>query len=243
MLAEVSDEDFVPYQLPGRIRCDDLDKFLEKKKPDLRGNEGKTLLRKVVEQFIPDAGKFVDELANFVHIEPRLPSSDKNFLPAAPIKISPEQTREQIIDYLQQARENNVTADIAFYAYRDMESCDWTPFIKAAVERNPVSLQMTESMNIEQVYSWLDQMDNQSIYDGGRLAQPDEVANYRTGDGLEKAILLANVIRAKEPEQDVQIIVSRDNADLQSSKMYRFTSVKGLRKQVQISKSGDINIE
>ena len=124
-----------------------------------------------------------------------------------------------------------------------MESCDWTPFIKAAVERNPVSLQMTESMNIEQVYSWLDQMDNQSIYDGGRLAQPDEVANYRTGDGLEKAILLANVIRAKEPEQDVQIIVSRDNADLQSSKMYRFTSVKGLRKQVQISKSGDINIE
>jgi hypothetical protein len=243
LLAEVSDEDFVPYQLPGRIRCDDLDKFLEKKKPDLRGNEGKTLLRKVVEQFIPDAGKFVDELANFVHIEPRLPSSDKNFLPASPIEISPEQTREQIIDYLQQARENNVTADIAFYAYRDMESCDWTPFIKAAVERNPVSLQMTESMNIEQVYSWLDQMDNQSIYDGGRLAQPDEVANYRTGDGLEKAILLANVIRAKEPEQDVQIIVSRDNADLQSSKMYRFTSVKGLRKQVQISKSGDINIE
>jgi hypothetical protein len=242
LLAEVSDEDFVPYQLPGRIRCDELDKFLEKKKPDLRRTEGKTLLRKVVEPFIPDAGKFVDELTDFVHVEPRLPSPEKNYLPAAPIEISPEQTREQIIEYLQRARGSNTTADIAFYAYRDMESCDWTPFIKAAVQRNPVSLRMTESMTVEQVYSWLDKMDNHSIYDGRRLAQPDEVANYRTGDGLEKAILLANVIRAKEPEQDMQIVVSQADAEIKSSEKYRFTSTKGLQKQVQISKSGNIEV-
>jgi hypothetical protein len=243
LLAEVSDEDFVPYQLPDRIRCDELNRFLEKKKPDLRTNEGRAFLRKVVEQVIPDAGKFVDELADFVHVEPKLPSSDKNFLPASPIEISPEQTREQIIDYLQQHRENNATVDIAFYAYRDMESCDWTPFIKASMERNPVSLQMTESMTIEQVYSWLDKMDNQSIYDGGRLAQPDEVANYGTGDGLEKAVLLANIIRAKEPQQDVQIVVSRDEVIIKSSGQYRFASAKGLRKHVNILKTGQITVE
>jgi hypothetical protein len=243
LLAEVSDEDFVPYQLSGRIRCDELDRFLEKKKPDLRSNEGKAILKKVVEQFIPDAGKFVDELADFVHIEPRLPSSDKNYLPASPIEISPEQTREQIIDYLQQLRENNTTADIAFYAYRDMESCDWTPFIKAAVERNPVSLQMTESMTIEQAYSWLDKMDNHSIYAGRRLAQPDEVANYRTGDGLEKAIVLANVIRTKEPEQGVEIIASGNEVIVKSSEQYRFVSAKDFRKRVNISKTGEINVE
>lgn len=242
LLAEVSDEDFVPYQLPDRIRCDELNRFLEKKKPDIRGNEGKQFLVKVVEQVIPDADKFVNELADFVHIEAKLPSSDKTFLSAEPIKFSPEQSRGQIIAYLQQARENNTTADLAFYAYRDMESCDWVPFIKAAVERNPVSLQMTESMTIEEAYSWLDKMDNNSIYDGRRLAQPDEVANYRTGDGLEKAFLLANVIRVKEPEQDVQIVVSQDEAEIKFSERYRFTSVKGLRKQVQISKSGDINV-
>lgn len=243
LLAEVSDEDFVPYQLPGRIRCDELNRFLEKKEPDLRSNEGRALLKKVVEQFIPDTDKFVDELADFIHVEPKLPSSEKNYLSSVPIEISPEQSREQIIDYLQRARENNITADLAFYAYRDMGSCDWAPFIKAAVQRNPVSLQMTESMNMEEAYSWLDKMDNQSIYDGKRLAQPDEVANYRTGDGLEKAFLLTNIIRVKEPEQDVQIFVSRDKVEIQSSKRYRFTSVKGFRKQVQISKSGEINVE
>ena len=243
LLAEVSDEDFVPYQLPGRIRCDELNRFLEKKEPDLRSNEGRALLKKVVEQFIPDTDKFVDELADFIHVKPKLPSSEKNYLSSVPIEISPEQSREQIIDYLQRARENNITADLAFYAYRDMGSCDWAPFIKAAVQRNPVSLQMTESMNMEEAYSWLDKMDNQSIYDGKRLAQPDEVANYRTGDGLEKAFLLANIIRVKEPEQDVQIFVSRDKVEIQSSKRYRFTSVKGFRKQVQISKSGEINVE
>jgi len=243
LLAEVSDEDFVPYQLAGRIRCDELDRFLEKKKPDLRSNEGKTLLKKVVEQIIPDAVRFVEELADFIHIEPRLPSSDKNYLPSAPIEISPEQSREQIIDYLQQARENNTTADVAFYAYRDMESCNWVPFVKAAVERNPVSLQMTESMTKEGVYSWLDKMDNHSIYDGRRLAQPDEVANYRTGDGLEKAFLLANVIRAKEPEQDVEITASGDEVIIKSSGQYRFASAKSLRRRVNISKTGQISLK
>ena len=243
LLAEVSDEDFVPYQLPGRIRCDELSRFLEKKKPDLRTSEGKELLKKVVEQFIPDADKFVDELADFIHVEPKLPSSDKNYLSSVPIEISPEQSREQVIDCLQRARGNNTTADLAFYAYRDMESCNWAPFIKAAVERNPVSLKMTETMTIEQTYSWLDKMDNHSIYDGKRLAQPDEVANYRTGDGLEKAFLLANIVRNREPEQDVQLAVSANEVIVKSSEQYRFVSAKGLWKRVNISKTGEINVE
>ena len=37
-----------------------------------------------------------------------------------------------------------------------------------------------------------------SIYDGpARLAQPDEVWNFRRGDGFEKALLVANVLRAR----------------------------------------------
>ena len=242
LLAEVSDEDFVPYQLPGRIRCDELDKFLVKKKPDLRSSEGKTLMRKIVEEIIPDAGKFVDELADFIHIVPKLPSSENNFISAEPIEISFEQGREEIISYLQQVRRKNTTADLAFYVYRDMESCDWTPFVKAVLERNPVSLRMTESMTIQEAYSWLEKMDDHSIYDGKRLAQPDEAANYGTGDGLEKAFLLANVIRKKEPDQDIQIVVSGDEVRIKSTKKYRFASAKGLRKRVHISKTGEINV-
>jgi hypothetical protein len=98
-------------------------------------------------------------------------------------------------------------------------------------------------MTIEQAYSWLDKMDNHSIYAGRRLAQPDEVANYRTGDGLEKAFLLANVIRTKEPEQGVEIIASGNEVIVKSSEQYRFVSAKDFRKRVNISKTGEINVE
>ncbi|MHC4753321.1 MAG: hypothetical protein ACYTFW_26090 [Planctomycetota bacterium] len=152
LLTEVSDEDFVPYQLPGRIRCDELEQFIEKQKPDLRSNKGNTAFRKFIEPTIADSQQFVDNLADFMHTEAKLPALDKNFLPSDSIEISVEQSREQIINYLQQKRKSNSTAELAFYAYRDMESCNWVPFIKAALERNPASIQMTKAMSIEQVY-------------------------------------------------------------------------------------------
>ncbi len=242
LLAEVSDEDFVPYQLPDRIRCDELEKFLEKQKPDLRSPKGRAVFRGFIEPTIPKTQKFVDRLADFVHTEAKMPALDKNFLPADPIEISIEQSREQIIDYLQQVRPNNTTADLAFYSYRDMESCDWVPFIKAAAERNPVSIQMTEAMSVEEVYAWLGQMKDISIYDGRRLAQPDEVANYKTGDGLEKAFLLANVIHERNREQDIEITTDKNDVTLKGQNQYRFTSTKGLEKQVSISAAGAFSV-
>jgi len=234
LLAEVSDEDFVPYQLPGRIRCDELEEFIKKEKVDLRNPKGKTALTRYIEPVMPDAEQFVGELADFAHTEAKLPALDKNYLQTEPIKIGVEQSREQVIDYLQEVRRSNLTADLAFYAYRDMESCDWAPFIKAAVERNPVSIQMADSMSVEEVYTWLGQMKNISIYDGKRLAQPDEVANYQTGDGLEKAFLLANVIRQRKPEQDIRITVDNNDVMLEGQGKYRFASDKKFRKLINI---------
>ena len=123
-----------------------------------------------------------------------------------------------------------------------MQSCDWRPFIKAAVERNPVSVQMVDSKSIEEVYHWLQQMDSISIYDDKRLAQPDELANYGTGDGLEKAFLLANVIHQKSPQQDIRITVDNDAVVLKGSGEYRFASDKCLRKAISISSAGIISI-
>jgi hypothetical protein len=177
-------------------------------------------------------------LADFVYIEAKLPTLEKNYLPTVPIELSTEQSREQIIDYLQQLRPSSPTADLAFYAHRDMESCDWAPFIKAAVERNPVSVQMVESMSVEEVYAWLEQMKNVSIYDGKRLAQPDEVANYKTGDGLEKAFLLADVIRQRSSEQDIEIAVDNNDVVLKGKNQYRFVSDKDFERQIRISTGG-----
>ncbi len=239
LLADVSDEDFVPYELPGRIRCDELDRFITKERIDLRKPAGRAALKRFIEPTIPDAREFVEELVEFVHTEAKLPTADKNFVPSVPIELSVDQNREQIIDYLQQLRRQNSTADLAFYAYRDMETSDWTPFVKAAVERNPVSIASAGQMSMEQIYAWLGDMENESIYTGKRLAQPDEVVNYGRGDGIEKALVLANVIRQRNPEQSVDITVHDNNVVLQDGE-YRFLSAKGLTKEIRIATDGTV---
>ena len=142
--------------MPNRIRCDQLEELIKKEKIDVTTQQGKDILVKFFHPVIPDAPKFVDLLSDFTRIEPKLPSPDKKFLPNVSIEIPLGRTREEIIDYLRQLRSTSVTADLAFYAWRDMESCDWLPFIKAAIERSPVSIKMTEKMSLEQVYDWLD---------------------------------------------------------------------------------------
>jgi len=242
LLAEVSDEDFVGYELPGRIRCDRLDRFLADHRPDLTTTEGKSSFKSFVEPAIPDAERFVMELADFLHTEPRLPSADKNYLPTNPIRIPIEYTREQVIDYLQSIRRYNITADLAFYAYRDVQSSDWAPFITAALERNPVSLEMTRAMSIDQVHRWLEKMDNSSIYDGARLAQPDEVANYRTADGLEKAFLLANVLRHRHPDLEIEIVPQSGAVLLKGPAEYRFPSGKPLAGSIRIARASAYSV-
>lgn len=232
LLAEVADEDFVPYPISGRIRCDLLADFMAKEKPDPRTARGRAAFKQFIEPTIPNADQLVNELADFLHAEARLPAQDKNWLPPDPLEISPEQSREQIISYLTHKRQSNVTADLAFYAYRDMASCDWAPFIKAAIERNPVSTQMASEKSLDQVYAWLGQLGDTSIYDQQRLAQPDEVANYKTGDGIEKAFLLANVIRQREPGRDIELVAHKDRIVLKAAREYRFTSTKGFEKRI-----------
>ena len=74
-----------------------------------------------------------------------------------------------------------------------------------------------------------------AIYDGRRLAQPDEVANYKTGDGLEKAFLLANIIRQRYPEQDIKITVDNSDVVLEEKTQYPFISDKEFKKQIDIN--------
>lgn len=240
LLAEVADDDFVQFEIPGRARCDFVCDFITEKKIDVRIAQGRAAITEILQPFMPDVKKFVDGLADFVHCEPKLPSSEKNYLSSSPIEIGVDWTRDKIIDYLQNLRGQNATADLAFYAYRDMETCDWVPFLKAVVERNPVSLAMAQSMSPDDVYSLLQKMDGVSIYDGKRLAQPDEVANYHTGDGLEKALLLANVIHQKLPNENIEIAVDGNSVVIKGAGEYRFDSSKSLKKQIRISSAGEI---
>jgi hypothetical protein len=242
LLAEVSDDDFVPYELSGRIRCDRLTEFLAQRQPDVRRPGGREAMRQFIDGTIPHADQFVADLADFVHIDADLPGADRTFTDAGVIRISPGQSRAEIIEYLRQIRAANPVADLAFYAFRDMETCDWEPFVKAAVERSPVSLEVTKAMSIAGVYDWLSRMPSASIYDGNRLAQPDELANYPTGDGLEKAFLLANVLRHRAPEQELHLEVDNGKVLLRGGQDFEFTSAKTLQGQVDIAPDGRIAV-
>lgn len=236
LLAEVSSEDALPYKLPDRMCCRQFCAFMEYEELDIRRKSDTEKIKKYLAPFIPQVDEFLRDLAGFVHVEAKLPGFEKDFHGSEVIDIPVEYTREEVIDYLQSIREKNITAELAFYAYRDMKTCDWQPFVKAAMERNPVSIEMTKDMSVDQVYDWLGRMDDESIYDGHRLACPDEVANYSTGDGLEKAFLLANVIGQRKPGEDIEITADDREVVLAGAGLrYDFVSGKQLKDTVNIT--------
>jgi hypothetical protein len=237
LLTEIDDEVFRNHPLPGRIRCEQLDEFIRSNKIDPRRPDGKEKLKQFLSQYIPKAQELVESLADFLHTEPNLPSTDKKYQPGKRVCFPVESTREQIIEYLESIRQECVTADLAFYAYRDMTRCEWEPFVKAAIERNPVSIETARHMSVDEAFAWLDKMDNVSIYDSTRLAQPDEVANYGRGDGIEKALTLANILLSRRPEDEIKLEIEGQSVVLKNHKEYRFTSFKNLRKQLILHSS------
>jgi hypothetical protein len=86
-----------------------------------------------------------------------------------------------------------------------MQRAAWKPFLKAALERNPVSIRAFEGAELAAVAEQLARMENVSIYDGTRMAQPDEVWNFQRGDGLEKALCLMNIARQRFPQDELRL--------------------------------------
>ena len=132
-------------------------------------------------------------------------------------------------------RDKSETALLTLYVYRQMDDIDWLPFVKAAVERNPVSFNdLYEKSNYE-VYSALKTLPVESIYDNNRLALPDEVWNFQRGDGVEKALLLAGFIIHKEHDSTVRIVIDNEKVRLTSNGHdFHFVSNKKLKKTIEI---------
>ena len=194
--------------------------------------------------------EFFIDLKKFVHTVPHLPSIKKVFLASQAIKITPDQTREEIIAYLTSIRHSSfisdhssritrhaspdipppgsLIADLAFYAGRFIDSCDWKPFFKAAFERNPVSIEQFRDTDLHEIYNQLQSWPNESVYEDNRLALPDEVVNFQRGDGIEKAITLMNITRARHIE--VSLEQHEETVSVRQGKVrYDFTTVKKLK--------------
>jgi hypothetical protein len=175
------------------------------------------------------------EIREFIVTVPNLPQADKNFTRTNYPEISESDSRIEILEKIKKGIGKSEMCLLAMYVYRQMDIIDWEPFIKAALERNPVCFETTDRLSVAEVHNLLLSLDNISIYDDVRLAQPDEVWNFRRGDGIEKSLLLAAVILRSDKEASVSISIRKTSVILTyNGNSYKFESAKSIEKQIEI---------
>lgn len=235
LVKEIEGDDFHLSPIQWKIMLNDIEAILDK-------HSGKSL-KEIENEFIKKTGTEYEEviremfieLNDFIFTDPKIPDPEKNFLYTDRLEITNENSREDIIDLITGKQEDSETARLALYVFRDMDKIDWRPFIKASIERNPVSFSDLNEKNNYEVYSLLKQLPDESIYEGNRLALPDEVWNFRRGDGIEKALLLADFLLHKDRSSTIAIEIEHKNVLLTAgSHEFRFTSRKNLEKSIKI---------
>ncbi len=235
LVKEIEGDDFHLSPIQWKIMLNDIEAILDK-------HSGKSL-KEIENEFIKKTGTEYEEviremfieLNDFIFTDPKIPDPEKNFLYTDRLEITNENSREDIIDLITSKQEDSETARLALYVFRDMDKIDWRPFIKASIERNPVSFSDLNEKNNYEVYSLLKQLPDESIYEGNRLALPDEVWNFRRGDGIEKALLLADFLLHKDRSSTIAIEIEHKNVLLTAgSHEFRFTSRKNLEKSIKI---------
>ena len=67
------------------------------------------------------------------------------------------------------------------------------------------------------------------------VAQPDEVWNFQRGDGVERAVALANVWKSRHPDASIELKTTTGAVELTlDGRAVRFSSAKGLEKTIQL---------
>ncbi len=229
ILEEIDEDEFYPEPLPGRLMLDEVEQYFKSNSISLDRISSLDGLRNHLRHSCFSTDEVIRGLIEFCRIVPKLPPENKTRVQSRPIAIDSGWSRERIVDYLESIRGENPVADLAFAALRDLRRSPWKPFLKAALERNPVSIAAASNLDVPGAAAALDALPNESIYEGSRMAQPDEVWNYGRGDGMEKAICLLNIVRARVPQatsgikgDGKQVVVFVDG------KEFRFESGKDL---------------
>jgi hypothetical protein len=236
LVKEIEGDEFHLSPIQGKIMLNDIETILD-------NHKGKNL-KEAENEFIKYADfiseeiihEMFKELNDFIFIDPKIPDFNKNYTNTNKFNITNEDSREKIIDLIVRHTGTSELALLALYVYRQMDKIDWIPFIKAAIERNPVCFTDLNGKNTSEVYHILKTIPDESIYDGKRLALPDEVWNFRRGDGIEKALLLADFLLHKDNSSIVSIEIENKKVLLTfNGNDFHFTSPKNFRKSIQIT--------
>jgi hypothetical protein len=236
LVNEIEGDEFHLSPILGKMMLNDIESIF---------HEGKVIsLDEFREEFRKFSGEISDNLVgemfqdlhDFIFTDPKLPDINKGYLKSPSPVITTEHSRENIIEAITELADKSESALLAMYVYRQMDIIDWIPFIKAAIERNPVCFTDLNGKSEAEVYGILQELTNESIYDGKRLALPDEVWNFRRGDGIEKALLLADFIIMKHPGAFLVIDIVNEAVKLKyDNEEYSFKSSKSFKKSVMIS--------
>lgn len=242
LLKEIEGDEFHLSPVQGKILLNDFEKILDTSADKSLDDIEKEL--KMVTKGVFDGvlHEMFTELGAFIKMDPRLPEDDKIFLKPNNLNISQSDSREQIIEKIVVDAKTSEMSLLTLYTYRDMDRIDWLPYVKASIERNPVCLNDLETMNLREVYNLLLSFPDTSIYEENRLAMPDEIWNFRRGDGIEKAILLADYLINRD--QSVSVVIEIDNQKVVlrvAGEEFLFKSNKRLIKTIQI-KEGTYSI-
>lgn len=230
LLEGIEEDEFYRNPMEGRLSLSTLKDIFDSHSFTLETlkSDPETLIR-LLNRHCEKAQSILQDLLHFCQTEPLLPSmEEKHFVPVSTdLTLDGLESREDIIRYLRTIRNTDETAGLAFMAYREIEGDSWYPFMKAVLERNPVSLDTLGSLEDADLYEQLLKMSNQSIYSENRLATPDEVCNFSTGDGLEKALVMLNVLNHRQPDPDFHL----ENKDgkvtlIHNSQEYNFHTEK-----------------
>ncbi|MCE1197474.1 MAG: hypothetical protein LWW85_00775 [Marinilabiliales bacterium] len=233
LLNEIDDEEFCVNPLPNRLVLQQVLELL-RNNPDATLNDLMNHCHSLADchQVCFKGDSFLQlfsELGRFLTVDPRLPSADKTFFPTERIPIRTDQSREEIIECIRIFADRNETAHLACYAYRLADLDDWRPMLKAALERNPVSLAGLGSLTAAAAYESIRLLSDESIYNEKRLAQPDEVWNFGRGDGVEKAMLMANYLRNCLQTSNITLSITKDSATVETAtETFTFPTSKGL---------------
>ncbi len=238
LIKEIEGDEFHLSPLQGKIIINEVETMLDGyKEKDLDYIEDEFYRVFTYEPAVVIHEMF-NEIREFIQTEPRIPDPAKQYIKTDHPEISVDQTRKEIADSIFRMANHSELCLLTLYVHREMEKIDWLPFIKACFERNPVSFQELKGKSLKEVFNIINGLDNSSIYDGNRLALPDEVWNFKRGDGIEKALLFGDyIINMQEPAK-ISIHIEGSNVILSYSGIsYKFRSGKNLKKQIEVDGS------
>jgi len=236
LIKEIEGDEFHLSPLQGKLLLNEVEEIIDK-------SRGKSL-REIENQFVrlnneistDIIREMFNDLSVFISTDPKIPEDKKNFISTSVPHISVDDSREKIADRILSYAGKSETALLTLYVFRQMDKISWLPFVKAAIERNPVCFNELNGKSFQEVFDILNHLPDNSIYDDQRLALPDEVWNFRRGDGVEKALLLADYIHQKDNSSSLTIEIDNKKVLLTiKGEKFNFRSHKSFRKSIEIT--------